>query len=86
MKKIEKSFRVQAVTKAPGHHFFGYYDKFPWDGFRVSRRFRGAIYKINVINQRSDSAPKITLNGSLLNGTLLPVVPTGEIAEVKVII
>lgn len=23
--------KVRAVTQAPKHHFFGYYDKFPWD-------------------------------------------------------
>lgn len=29
--KIERKAPVRAVTSGPKHHFFGYYDKFPWD-------------------------------------------------------
>ena len=28
---VHSSFRLRAVTSGPKHHFFGYYDKSPWD-------------------------------------------------------
>ena len=31
MPVVEKFLDVEAVTKEPGHWWFGYYDKFPWD-------------------------------------------------------
>ena len=31
MSNMDSQFAAQAVTQGPRHHFFGYYDKFPWD-------------------------------------------------------
>jgi hypothetical protein len=36
MERVEQLLPVEALTSRPGHHYYGYYDKTPWDG---SQRF-----------------------------------------------
>lgn len=57
-----------------------------WKDFSVTRLFRGATYKIRVINHNTGETPEVELNGKPLEGALLPVLPAGEAAEVKVTI
>ncbi|UCF35904.1 MAG: glycosyl transferase, partial [Acidobacteriota bacterium] len=58
-----------------------------WERFRVSRRFRGAEYRIAVENPDgvSKGVRQILLNGELLEGTVLPVLEPGTVNEVEVL-
>lgn len=57
-----------------------------WDGYRVQRRFRGAIYDIHVRNPRhvSRGVTSLTLNGNPVEGNHLPVCPAGTVNQVEV--
>ena len=57
-----------------------------WDGYEVSRRFRGADYRIKVTNPShvSRGVRSITLNGRPLEGNLIPVQPEGTSNIVEV--
>ena len=57
-----------------------------WDGYEVSRRFRGADYRIKVTNPShvSRGVKSITLNGEPLQGNLIPVRPQGTRNTVEV--
>ena len=57
-----------------------------WDGYEVSRRFRGADYRIKVSNPShvSRGVKSITLNGRPLEGNLIPVRPQGTRNTVEV--
>ena len=50
-----------------------------WDGFAVSRRFRGADYRIEVRNlsHSSKGVKSITLNGTPVAGNEIPAQPAG---------
>ncbi|MBN1661241.1 MAG: glycosyl transferase, partial [Anaerolineae bacterium] len=50
-----------------------------WDGFRVTRRFRGALYEIEVENPEHVccGVRSVTLDGRPLDGNVLPL-PNGE--------
>ena len=56
-------------------------------GYSVSRRYRGAVYNITVKNPASVEygIKEIRLNGDICHGNLLPVLPSGETADVQVI-
>ena len=54
--------------------------------FEVTRRFRGAVYHIRVENPNGaeKGIASVTLNGSPLESSLLPILPEGAEAEVVV--
>ncbi|NIA07747.1 MAG: hypothetical protein GWP14_08985 [Actinobacteria bacterium] len=57
-----------------------------WPGFRVLRRFRGAMYEIEVRNERRDDGPLLIENGTPLEGTLLHVAPDGTRVKIEVLL
>ena len=58
-----------------------------WNKFKVTRRFRGAKYNIEVKNPGSvnTGVKLIRVNGSEIQGTILPVIQKGKTCEVEVI-
>ncbi len=57
-----------------------------WDGFEVSRIFRGADYKITVKNPShvNRGVKSLLLNGKPLEGNLVPMQPEGTVNTVEV--
>ncbi len=57
-----------------------------WDGFTVRRKFRGAIYNIEVLNpeHRMKGTWKITVDGRKHGSSLLPLFPEGTEHHVRV--
>ncbi|MDL2299834.1 glycosyl transferase [Bacteroides sp. OttesenSCG-928-E20] len=53
-----------------------------WKEYTVTRRFRGATYRIHVKNTGQPGC--ITLNGSPVHGNILPLQPEGTVNEVVV--
>jgi len=58
-----------------------------WEGYRVTRKFRGATYHIGVSNPArvSSGVKAITLNGEPLEGRLVPVCEAGSTNDVMVV-
>ncbi len=58
-----------------------------WKGFKVTRKYRGATYNINVTNPNgvSKGIKSITLNGKAVDGHVLPILQAGSEAQVEVI-
>ena len=56
-------------------------------GFTVTRRYRGATYVIEVDNAAGvqKGVRAVSMNGQALPGNLLPVLPEGETARVRVV-
>jgi cellobiose phosphorylase len=59
-----------------------------WKGFKVSRKFRGATYNINVSNPSgvSKGIKSITIDGKAVEGNVLPILPKGTDAQVEVVL
>ena len=59
-----------------------------WDGYTVTRKFRGASYRIEISNPSHVSAgvKDLVLNGVKLEGNLLPLCPAGSVNQVKVVL
>ena len=59
-----------------------------WDGFKISKTFRGKKLNISVDNSaHAESGVKsITLNGELLEGNYVPANKLAEINEIKVVL
>lgn len=57
-----------------------------WDGFEVTRKFRGAIYKIKVSNPEhiSHGVKEIILDGKRMKGNFIPPSKNGKIHVVEV--
>jgi cellobiose phosphorylase len=57
-----------------------------WDGFEVIRKFRGATYKIKVVNKNhiNKGVAKITVDGTGCSSNLLPVFEPGTIHSVVI--
>jgi len=57
-----------------------------WDGFRVTRRFRGAVYHIEVENPEHvcKGVASIRIDGHAVEGNMLPLLPAGTVASVHV--
>lgn len=57
-----------------------------WDGYDVSRKFRGATYEISVRNPRhvSKGVESISINGEPVKGNVLPIMPEGSVNKVEV--
>lgn len=58
-----------------------------WDSYRITRWFRGAIYEIEVQNPDhiQHRIASIEVDGKKIEGNVLPIIPTGTKAAVKVI-
>ncbi len=58
-----------------------------WTEFSVTRKFRGAIYTIEVLNPDGvcSGIREIYLNGKKIKGSVLPVAEPGSLQEVKVV-
>ena len=58
-----------------------------WDGFKVSRLFRGATYDINVTNPNNicKGIASITVDGKEIDGNILPVFGDGKTHKVEVV-
>jgi len=57
-----------------------------WEGFKVSRKFRGYTLKIEVKNPKhvSKGVAQITIDGNKIEGNLIPVLKQGKIYDVMV--
>lgn len=57
-----------------------------WEGFKVTRRFRGATYDIRVMNPGHvcRGVARLTLNGATISGQLIPLQPSGSVNTVEV--
>ena len=55
--------------------------------FQIVRRYRGATYRITVDNPEGieKGIREISLNGSLIRGTVLPILENGAVADVHVL-
>ncbi len=58
-----------------------------WDGFKMSREFRGAKYNIEVTNPDhiSKGVKQVLVNGTAIEGNIIPLQAEGSVNEVKVI-
>lgn len=58
-----------------------------WDGFRVTRRFRRAVYEVEVENPShvSQGVREIYVDGEKYDSYLLPVFPPGTTHQVRVV-
>lgn len=58
-----------------------------WDGFKFSRKFRGATYNITVSNPDhiSKGVKSLTVNGAAIDGFVVPTQPEGSTVEVDVV-
>ena len=50
--------------------------------FTVSRRCRGAVYRIRVTNSLKHDGPLLKVNGETTKGTLVPYAPAGETVDI----
>ena len=57
-----------------------------WDGFKVTRKFRGAEYEIEVKNPSHicRGVRQMTVNGSIVEGNIVPMQPEGSVCKVEV--
>ncbi len=55
-----------------------------WDGFRVTRRFRGATYAITVTRAGAGNTVALTVDGQPLPGDVLPPFGDGQTHRVEV--
>ena len=56
-----------------------------WKDFRVTRKFRGATYHIDVKNAGVNKGVKsLTVNGKKLSGNIVPLQPVGSVNTVEV--
>jgi cellobiose phosphorylase len=58
-----------------------------WDGFRLLRRFRGAVYQIDVKNPDhiSRGVRSVLVDGKPIQGNLVPVLKEGKVHKVDVV-
>jgi cellobiose phosphorylase len=58
-----------------------------WDGYKISREFRGARYNITINNAAhvSKGVKKMIVDGKEVSGNIIPLKPAGSVSEVEVI-
>ncbi|MDI7277205.1 MAG: hypothetical protein QME94_14615, partial [Anaerolineae bacterium] len=58
-----------------------------WEGFQVTRRFRGAAYAIEVRNPNhvSCGVAEVRLDGQAIAGNRLPILGDGRVHVVEVV-
>ncbi|MBK7106477.1 MAG: glycosyl transferase [Ignavibacteriae bacterium] len=51
-----------------------------WDGFKIVRKFRNAIYNIEIVNPNhvSNGVKQISLNGKMIEGNVIPFMEKGS--------
>jgi cellobiose phosphorylase len=59
-----------------------------WKGFKAVRKFRGAVYEIEVVNPngKSKGVKEIVIDGQKYGSNLIPVYKSGTVHKVKIII
>ncbi|MBR3146976.1 MAG: glycosyl transferase [Eubacterium sp.] len=59
-----------------------------WKGFHAIRKFRGAVYNIDVENQHGagSGVSEILVNGGKISGNVIPVSEAGSEVDVKVVL
>ena len=59
-----------------------------WPGFKVTRRFRGATYRIAVTNPsgKTNGIARLTVNGRAVEGNLIPQAAPGETVTVEAVL
>ena len=59
-----------------------------WDGFKVTRPFRGAIYKIEVVNpnELNMGVKSVVVDGKTIKGNVIPSYGDGKTHTVKVVL
>ena len=57
-----------------------------WEGYKVTRKFRGATYLIEISNPEhvTSGVREILLNGKALDGNMVPVCEPGSVNQVRV--
>ncbi len=58
-----------------------------WDGYTITRQFRGDTYRINVKNPNhvSQGVAKVTVDGKEISGNILPIFGDGKLHEVEIV-
>lgn len=58
-----------------------------WDGFKMTRKFRGATYNIEVVNPKhiSKGVEKIVVNGATLNSAIIPILEKNKTHEIIIL-
>ena len=59
-----------------------------WDGYKVSRRFRGAMYDIEIKNPSHvcRGVKQVTVDGKEISGNVLPAFSDGKTHKVEVVL
>lgn len=59
-----------------------------WPEFKVTRKFRGATYRITVKNPhgKTNGITRVSVNGKAITGNLIPEAPAGEIVDVEAVL
>jgi cellobiose phosphorylase len=59
-----------------------------WPGFRVTRRFRGATYRIRVTKPVGSTGrvTRLIVGGTVVEGNLLPLAAPGSTVEVEAVV
>ncbi len=59
-----------------------------WKGFKATRRFRGATYKIEIFNPsgKSKGIKEVIIDGRQAKSNLIPIFGDGKEHSVKVVI
>lgn len=59
-----------------------------WDGYKLTRKFRGNTYNITFMNPEhvSKGVKSVTVDGVKINGNVLPVFDEGTVHEVEVVL
>lgn len=57
-----------------------------WDGFRLQRRFRGAIYKIEVRRVRADETLGCIVDGRSHGSDILPLAAPGTVQIIQILV
>jgi cellobiose phosphorylase len=58
-----------------------------WEGFEVSRTFRGVHYEISVKREGSGNAVSLEVDGKAISGTIVPLPQQGvTLVKVKAVV
>jgi len=59
-----------------------------WEGFTITRKFRGATYEIKVSNpnKAQKGVKKMEVDGKEIAGNMIPILPAGKTYKVEVIL
>ena len=88
------SWAYQAATQyilgiAPAHDGLRIDPCIPrrWDGFKLVRRFRGAVYQIEVenVDHVAKGVKSVRVDGQLIEGNLIPILEEGQVHKVEVV-